>query len=697
MARLIIDILQARARDPRTFVFAFLTILGMVGCGQSMNPQAGTGGTTRDATTETDGMPWEETGAGGSSGTGGRVADDATAGRAGNDGGAWGTSVDGTVDMPGTGRSGTETGGTTDGGGGDVSSDSSPDQQIGGIVGSACTPLGTLACNGPNQQQTLICNAGKWQILNTCATGQRCDQSTGLCVTVLAQCDEHEPGYAFCQDNTLLTCGKDLVSVTTTACDGVCTAGTCQPPRCGDGRIEGSEECDDGNLIVADGCEPNCVRTKVLKLAAGSTHTCALLTAGNVRCWGGNEYGQLGLGTTAVLGDQEPYQNSVIQLGAAATDIEAGADHTCALMTDQSVRCWGKNDHGQLGLGHTDPIGDDELPSAGNATIALGGKATTIATGGNCTCSILDDKTLRCWGQNSEGQLGLGHTNDIGDNEVPTQALAGVYLGDDPALLVTTGGNHTCAIVADGKKGRCWGKNGLGQLGLGITDNVGDDELPTDVDPIIFPSDAAITSIAAGASRTCALRSNGTEYCWGDNSDGGLGIALTGADPLRKATAWGLFVWNASAWTISAGALHMCATFSNNDLRCWGINDKIMRIVMLRNRHSFMEFILLTDDARGMLIFLQGALSRGRRRWQFVGRSRMPTYDSGTEAAQLRMLRLSLMFKAAGFVHGRYPGGRQPCRCGLLSRLPEQCWQYLRATSRMQWHASAGMRVHITW
>jgi alpha-tubulin suppressor-like RCC1 family protein len=114
----------------------------------------------------------------------------------------------------------------------------------------------------------------------------------------------------------------------------------------------------------------------------------------------------------------------------------------------------------------------------------------------------------------------------------------------------------------------------LGQLGLGIVENVGDNELPTDVDPIIFAPDYAITSIVAGASRTCALRTNGTSYCWGDNSDGGLGIALVGADPPRKATEWGLFVWNAAAWTISAGALHMCATFSNNDLRCWGINDK---------------------------------------------------------------------------------------------------------------------------
>jgi alpha-tubulin suppressor-like RCC1 family protein len=70
------------------------------------------------------------------------------------------------------------------------------------------------------------------------------------------------------------------------------------------------------------------------------------------------------------------------------------------------------------------------------------------------------------------------------------------------------------------------------------------------------------------------LRTNGTNYCWGDNSDGGLGTGDPGADPLRKATEWGIFVWNVMAWSMSAGSLHMCATFSNNDLRCWGINDK---------------------------------------------------------------------------------------------------------------------------
>jgi cysteine-rich repeat protein len=446
------------------------------------------------------------------------------------------------------------------------------------LGGQFCGSLGALACAGPAQQVSLICRGGTWQVLATCDVQQRCDQTTGLCTDVVPGCAGRNPGYSACTSHdTVTTCGPDLVTVTSTTCTGMCVAGACQPPRCGDGKIEGSEACDDGNTIPGDGCEPDCTATMVMKLAAGRAHTCALLSQGNVRCWGANDKGQLGLGDSVDRGANKPYQNGLVGLGAAALAIAAGADHTCALLADHSIRCWGANDHGQLGLGHTNSIGDDETPSASVATVTLGMDAKTVAAGGNCTCAILADDTLRCWGQNDSGQLGLGHTHDIGDDEFPTQALAQVSLGG-AAKLVATGGNHTCAILADGYTLRCWGRNGLGQLGLGILENVGDDELPTDVEAVMFPTDSSTTtamaSIVAGASRTCASRIDGIARCWGDNSDGGLGVGYVGAMPLNTALDWGLASWNSPMLEFSAGAFHICTVLANNQFRCWGLNAK---------------------------------------------------------------------------------------------------------------------------
>src|SRR5690606_20438424 len=104
------------------------------------------------------------------------------------------------------------------------------------------------------------------------------------------------------------------------------------------------------------------------QLAVGRDHTCALLQSGLVQCWGRNDFGQLGYGTTEHLGDAEPVTSfGYATLGDTATHIAAGGDHTCALLESGALRCWGRNDFGQLGHGHTDSIGDDEnVFAAGN-------------------------------------------------------------------------------------------------------------------------------------------------------------------------------------------------------------------------------------------------------------------------------------------------------------------------------------------
>ncbi len=161
-----------------------------------------------------------------------------------------------------------------------------------------------------------------------------------------------------------------------------------------------------------------------MQLAAGAGHTCALLATGKVRCWGRNESGQLGYGNVTKIGDNEPPASAGdVDVGGPVAKITAGEVHTCALLADGNVRCWGWNYHGALGLGNRENVGDNETPaSAGNA--AIGGTVMDIAAGigGLHTCVRLTDGHVRCWGMGGSAQLGYGNKNVIGDDETPASA-----------------------------------------------------------------------------------------------------------------------------------------------------------------------------------------------------------------------------------------------------------------------------------
>ncbi|NVB42012.1 hypothetical protein G6O69_29570 [Pseudenhygromyxa sp. WMMC2535] len=221
---------------------------------------------------------------------------------------------------------------------------------------------------------------------------------------------------------------------------------------------------------------------KAVKLAAGADHTCALLENHDVRCWGNNVYGQLGLGD---IGNNElPTDADPVSLGlppdTEVVDLELGGNHTCALLSDGSVMCWGDNTHGQLGLGHTNDIGDDELPSDVNP-VSLPDTVEQLALGAYHTCALLTGGKVMCWGRNDYGQLGLGHTNNIGDDELPTDG-GFVNLGGS-TIAIAAGDRHTCALL-ENHDVRCWGRNLWGQLGLGHHNDIGDDELPSSASPV---------------------------------------------------------------------------------------------------------------------------------------------------------------------------------------------------------------------
>jgi alpha-tubulin suppressor-like RCC1 family protein len=306
-------------------------------------------------------------------------------------------------------------------------------------------------------------------------------------------------------------------------------------------------------------------------LAAGVAHNCALLADGTVRCWGRGGHGALGYGNTDDVGDDEtPAAAGAVELGGVVVDLAAGRRHTCALLASGNVRCWGEADEGQLGYGNLTRIGDDESPaSAGD--IDLGGAAVQIAGGYNHTCALLTNGSVRCWGEGTNGKLGYASVDNLGDDEPPSER-GDINLGG-PAIAVTVGYDHTCALLAT-REVRCWGLGDSGQLGYGNPDTIGDGETPATVGPVAVGG--RVVQVAAGESHTCALLDTGAVRCWGSGSVGRLGYgnesnvgdtAATTPDVAGDVDVGGTVV------RVAAGGAHTCVRLDTGALRCWGLSS----------------------------------------------------------------------------------------------------------------------------
>ena len=282
-------------------------------------------------------------------------------------------------------------------------------------------------------------------------------------------------------------------------------------------------------------------------VGAGGEYTCVRLPDGTVQCTGRNQFAQHGNGTI----DNSPVLGPVSDI-TTATHVSAGDEYACALLADGTVKCWGLGESGQRGDGtfNTFPAGD--------APVAVGGLtgAVALATGYGHTCARLSDATMRCWGENRQGQLGNGTTASPGTPQpVTVNGITGVS-------AFTNGSYHTCAVPADGKV-RCWGRNDSGQLGDGTVDS---SSTPVQVETGSGPL-TGVTALSGGGVHTCALRANGTIRCWGDNSHGQLG------DGTNLGKRNGIEVTGIStAIAISAGWEHTCAVLADGTVRCWGAN-----------------------------------------------------------------------------------------------------------------------------
>ncbi len=317
------------------------------------------------------------------------------------------------------------------------------------------------------------------------------------------------------------------------------------------------------------------------RIDAGAFFSCAVLDTGAVRCWGNNDWGQLGYGNFEDIGDDEtPASVGPVDLGAGrtATAVSTGYNHTCALLDDGTVRCWGTSESGQLGYGNTYTIGDGETPgSAGPVDLGAGRTAVAITTGQGTSCALLDDGTVRCWGFAGDaaspwGTLGYGNFEDIGDDETPG-SVGPVDLGAGRTAVAIDGGYiHTCALLDDGTV-RCWGEGAAGKLGYGNTDTIGDDETPGSVGPVDLGAGRTAVAIAVGGGHSCAVLDDGSVRCWGNARGGKLGygnVENIGDDETPGSVGPVDLGAGRTAVAITAGDDHTCALLDDASVRCWG-------------------------------------------------------------------------------------------------------------------------------
>jgi cysteine-rich repeat protein len=325
----------------------------------------------------------------------------------------------------------------------------------------------------------------------------------------------------FCGDSFLQMNAGELCDNGFGNADNAACTDACQPNVCGDGlTLTGVEVCDEADMVSLDGCEPDCTGTPVLALSTGGGHSCVLFEGHTLRCWGDGQFGQLGSGSTTRIGDQPgEMPPPVVNVGGTAVDMRAGNGTTCALLDNGQLRCWGRNTDGELGQGNILNLGDQpgEMPPP---AIDVGGTVVQFGVGFAHVCALLDNNQVRCWGEGAQGQLGRGNNQNIGDQ--PGEMPPPVVDVGGPVVQLGVGGYHNCVLLELGQV-RCWGRGLDGELGYENPFNVGDNpfEMPP---PDVNVGFGGVTKIAVGHANTCALFQNGALRCWGDNLYGQLGV-----------------------------------------------------------------------------------------------------------------------------------------------------------------------------
>jgi alpha-tubulin suppressor-like RCC1 family protein len=383
-------------------------------------------------------------------------------------------------------------------------------------------------------------------------------------------------------------------------CGGTLTAGC----------PEGAVDCSD---IVPEG------PPAVIPLALGKNHSCAFRSDQSLWCWGQNNFGQLGYPSASTCGPNMTDCSLAPQAspGKSAAQVAVGWDHTCVLSSDHKMACWGNDKYGQcgndahnenlavttsdltavvqiaaaeeltcaliadgtarcFGFSHYGQVGDGitkgwEVHVHGPVKVAGLKRAVAIAVGGWHGCALLDDATLVCWGAGNFGQLGFDPPDYCeGAHEAPGAACSLVprpVPGLDDIVQVAPGGDHTCALRSDGSVW-CWGAAYDGQLGDGLQQDR--------MAPAAVPGLSDIKQISANGNMTCAVHGTGRISCWGSNTAGQLGRDTTTESCQSQwgpcSAVPGEVEGLEGATMVVSGGRHACAWTESNTLACWGSN-----------------------------------------------------------------------------------------------------------------------------
>jgi alpha-tubulin suppressor-like RCC1 family protein len=345
-------------------------------------------------------------------------------------------------------------------------------------------------------------------------------------------------------------------TINQSTCDNLVTGALCwhisddENPTLATGYSLNGEEDLEGYYREAYMYSFDAVAKGNFTIAAGEYHTCAIAGSGDAYCWGENDNGALGDGTDD---DSDGDGPQLVIGGHEWASISAGHDVSCGITTSGAAYCWGENDDGELGDGTT-----DDSDESGPQLVIGGHEWKMVSVGDEHVCGVTTSGAAYCWGENNNGALGDGTYGDTLEDG-PSLVAGGINWGS-----ISAGLWHTCGLSASGVA-YCWGADdayeGAGQLGNGP------DEGDTNVPEAVFGG-LSFTAIDAGDFHTCGVTVGGDGYCWGEGSSGQVGNGTFLDENQSPMLVSGELEWS----YIDPGDDHTCGVTTSGAAYCWGLN-----------------------------------------------------------------------------------------------------------------------------
>lgn len=308
-----------------------------------------------------------------------------------------------------------------------------------------------------------------------------------------------------------------------------------------------------GNGSVADSAVPVAIDAsgvmddkEVIDINVMSGSACAITSDGKVYCWGSNDFGQLGNGTLVSASAPVAVDTSGVLADRRATSLGSGGfATTCVTLDDGGAACWGAGIFGSMGNG-TNAVYNTTPVLVSMAGVLSGKDVAQLAVGTFHVCALTTDTTLACWGRNGEGELGIGDTTN---RNVPALVDTSGVLDGLTVTTMAAGGETTCAIAGEGQV-FCWGDGTYGALGAGSTASV---NVPQAVDMTGVLAGQQATSVSVGAYHSCVATASGLASCWGkgDNGQLGVGVSTESTVPLAVDQTGALAGWTVTAVSAS--------------------------------------------------------------------------------------------------------------------------------------------------